>query len=115
MIPNNEDFILDNYNKYSILTNNQMKTNAILSTLILLAVLLAACAPAVPGEPSGAGGSQPLPATAPAAAATEIPTQPEEQPQALATSRGDALVATDPTTVNLKSGTPTLLEFFRFT
>jgi hypothetical protein len=32
-----------------------------------------------------------------------------------ATSRGDKLGASDPSAVNLSSGTPTLVEFFKFT
>lgn len=36
-------------------------------------------------------------------------------PIMVATSRGDKLVATDPASVNLASGVPTLVEFFRFT
>ena len=36
-------------------------------------------------------------------------------PSVIATSRGDKLVATDPTSVNLVAGIPTLVEFFRFT
>lgn len=36
-------------------------------------------------------------------------------PLAVPTSRGDQLVATDPATVNLSAGAPTLVEFFRFT
>ena len=35
-------------------------------------------------------------------------------PLVLPTSRGDQLVATDPASVNLTAGTPTLVEFFRF-
>lgn len=31
------------------------------------------------------------------------------------TSRGDSLVATDPASVKLSTGVPTLVEFFRFT
>jgi len=47
-------------------------------------------------------------ATAPA------PTQPVEV-QAVATSRGPKLEATDPATVSLASGQLQLIEFFRFT
>jgi hypothetical protein len=36
-------------------------------------------------------------------------------PLMVATSRGDKLVATDPASVNLSAGVPTLVEFFRFT
>jgi hypothetical protein len=41
--------------------------------------------------------------------ATSIPTM------MAATSRGDKLAASDPSAVNLASGVPTLVEFFRFT
>ncbi len=84
---------------------------------LLLAFLVAACA--APQQAS------PLPTEA----ASEAPTvvvetpQPEstvveaqqQQPQAVPTSRGDALVASDPAQVNLASGRPVLVEFFRFT
>lgn len=36
-------------------------------------------------------------------------------PLAVPTSRGDQLAATDPASVNLSAGVPTLVEFFRFT
>ena len=36
-------------------------------------------------------------------------------PLAVSTSRGDQLVASDPASVNLSAGVPTLVEFFRFT
>lgn len=83
---------------------------------LLLVFLVAACA--APQQAS------PLPTEA----ASEAPTvvvetpQPEstvveaqQQPQAVPTSRGDALVASDPAQVNLASGRPVLVEFFRFT
>ena len=40
---------------------------------------------------------------------------PAEVPQAVATSRGPNLEATDPTTVSLNSGDLQFVEFFRFT
>jgi hypothetical protein len=44
------------------------------------------------------------------------PTQPAEvEVQAVATSRGPNLEATDPATVSLASGQLQLVEFFRFT
>jgi hypothetical protein len=47
---------------------------------------------------------------------TEVPIEaPTETPQAVATSRGPDLEATDPATVSLASGDLQLVEFFRFT
>lgn len=89
---------------------------------LVFAVLLTACAAPQSDLPA----QLPTPTAAPVApadvepaAATEAP-QPEpvegqEQPQAIPTSRGDALVASDPAQVNLQSGRPVLVEFFRFT
>jgi hypothetical protein len=71
--------------------------------LSLAAVLMAACAPqAAPPE------ATPLQPAAPQAPAQALPA-------AAATSRGDALEATDPATVSLASGRIQLVEFFRFT
>lgn len=100
-----------------------------LASLILAAVLLAACAPGTstvaPAEPEAAQAS-PTPGLDPAAstptvdqAATSAPelataTAPVEA-QPVATSRGPDLHATDPTTVSLASGGLQLVEFFRFT
>jgi len=88
----------------------------------LIAVLLAACAPAVTTEPP-AGVTQPPGVDAPtltlAAPTLESATQavPGEEATALpiATSRGPDLHATDPTTVSLASGGVQFVEFFRFT
>lgn len=41
-------------------------------------------------------------------------TQPAGETQALATSRGSALVASDPAALVLESGGPQLIEFFAF-
>lgn len=92
----------------------------LLFSALILMLLLAACGPkAVPTpdlvvEPPAAS---PLPSELPAVsptlpAATGISAT--AVPVAAPTSRGPDLVATDPTTVNLQSGTPTLLEFFAF-
>ncbi len=100
-----------------------------LLTFGLLAVLSAsACVvleegvPA-PDSPPAAADASAIPVSQPTAA--EAATQPEVQPEAtlapteaaipVATSRGPELHATDPTTVNLASGGPQLVEFFRFT
>ena len=86
-------------------------------SLLLAAALLAACGPAA---------EIPVPtATLPAPSAPAVATEPPapiatEAPQTIATeapvfvSRGPNLEASDPTTVNLASGTPTLVEFFAF-
>lgn len=85
----------------------------------MIAVLLASCAPQAtqpPAEPTEAA----VPATATSAdssapaATAPAPTQPVEV-QAVATSRGPNLEATDPATVSLASGQLQLVEFFRFT
>ena len=91
-------------------------------TLVLLAVLLAACAPAATEAPAQSvapvvviePSATPLPSTS--ASATEAP-QIAETPTALpiATSRGPNLEATDPSTVSLASGQVQFVEFFRFT
>ena len=97
-----------------------MKTHRLIPPLGLIAVfLISACAPAVPSptpaptaEVTITSASTPTPfAVQPEAtvAATEVP------PQAVATSRGPNLEATDPTTVTLASGQLQLVEFFRFT
>ena len=98
-----------------------MKTRLI-STLILLGLLIAACAPGTSQSPA----AQPVvvePTSTPLAegalptleAATQAPAA--EVPTALpvATSRGPDLHATDPSTVNLASGELHFVEFFRFT
>lgn len=95
----------------------------ILTSLVLLAVFAAACAPATstvaPAQPLAAEPTaSPPPAVAPdtSAQATEVPTE-DGVPAALpvATSRGPELHATDPATVSLASGGLQLVEFFRFT
>jgi hypothetical protein len=101
--------------------DKMMKTRLLLS-LSLLAALLAACtssaAPAVPDQPALSGTTEVLPmptleqASQPAAGPAQdlSPT-----PQAVATSRGPDLHATDPSTVTLASGNLHFVEFFRFT
>jgi hypothetical protein len=85
-------------------------------TLSLLAVMLmSACAPAaLPAQPPAVEVSQPP--AAPPAPETAAPAPAESEPAAVVvTPRGDALEASDPSTVNLASGQPQLVEFFRFT
>jgi PBP1b-binding outer membrane lipoprotein LpoB len=99
-----------------------MKAKLILSTLALLAVIAAGCAPEAglstePApeitQPTAAIAGEATPTAAEATTPATITG--EATPAPVATSRGDQLVATDPSTVNLASGKPTLLEFFRFT
>jgi len=99
-----------------------MKPRFIFLAVGLVAVLLVvSCAPAVaPAAPI----VESVPATAiPTSTQADIsapevtvapPTQIVEV-QAVATSRGPNLEATDPTTVSLASGQLQLVEFFRFT
>lgn len=94
-------------------------------TLILIALLLAACAPAASPAPSV--DQPPLEATAsplaaeagvsplPSEAAALLPESAAPTPLPVATSRGPDLHATDPATVNLASGQLQFVEFFRFT
>ncbi|MEW5829820.1 MAG: hypothetical protein AB1846_13090 [Chloroflexota bacterium] len=96
-------------------------------TLFLLAVMvISACAPVA--TPSSAPPEPPPAATDTQAAPTAPPAEPTSDPGAgqaaetatqppfpIATSRGDALEATDPSTVVLANGGIQLVEFFRFT
>ena len=75
-----------------------MKRTLFIVTLLLLA--LSACAPAV---------------ETPSITATPAAGAEENVPVAVATSRGDELVASDPASVKLGEGKPVLIEFFRFT
>lgn len=89
-------------------------------TLSLVAVVLTtSCAPAAATETVAAVPVDPPTPTTAAVPATEAVIDPpaEEAPtvQAVATSRGPNLEATDPTTVSLASGQLQLVEFFRFT
>jgi len=82
-----------------------MKPRFFFPALGLVAVLLTvSCAPATtPAAPPVVS----IPATAAPAQVVEV--------QAVATSRGPNLEATDPATVSLASGQLQLVEFFRFT
>lgn len=101
-----------------------MKPRFFFPALGLVAVLLTvSCAPAVTSPPA-APTVEAIPATvaatdtsAPeATAALPAPTQTVKvEVQAVATSRGPNLEATDPATVSLASGQLQLVEFFRFT
>ncbi len=103
-----------------------MKTR-LLSSLSLLAVLMAACGPASTATTPSATTQAPTvlePSTTLATSTLEpvtdstlsVPTEAiAPTPLPIATSRGPDLEATDPTTVNLASGQVQFVEFFRFT
>lgn len=100
-----------------------MKTRLI-STLSLLGLLIAACAPGTSQPPAAAQPVVVVESTATPLAEGAVPTleaatqaPAAEVPTALpvATSRGPDLHATDPSTVNLASGELHFVEFFRFT
>ena len=83
---------------------------------ILLVLLLSACSGAAATSPTStelAIVSQASSATIAHPTVSAISTA--TQVQAVATSRGPNLEATDPLTVSLASGQPLLVEFFRFT
>jgi hypothetical protein len=90
--------------------------------IILVAVNLAACAPATTTQPTTAPPVVELASATPAVSveggvtqppvAIDAPTQPVLP---IATSRGPNLEATDPSTVSLASGQYQFVEFFRFT
>ena len=103
-----------------------MKTR-LFSTLSLLALLAAACAPQaappLPDQPSPtpfiAADFPVIPTTTPLPNIVGVGNAPTEALPAtalpIATSRGPNLEATDPATVNLANGQIQLVEFFRFT
>ena len=101
-----------------------MKTRV--RTVLLLGILLAsACGKTPVSTPVAAipspGETRAAPTTAPTSTLTSVPEPtaspvPETAtPLPIATSRGPNLVATDPSTVALASGSLQLVEFFRFT
>jgi curli biogenesis system outer membrane secretion channel CsgG len=100
-----------------------MKPRFFFPALGLVAVLLtvscasAATVPAAPTDVAIPTTAAPVESSTPeATAALPAPTQPVEvEVQAVATSRGPNLEATDPATVSLASGQLQLVEFFRFT
>jgi hypothetical protein len=98
-----------------------MKT-CFISTLSLLAVLLAACAPGTAQSPvtqpiAGEATATPLVegALPTLGVSTQTPVAEVSTALPIATSRGPNLEATDPSTVNLASGEIHFVEFFRFT
>lgn len=104
-----------------------MRKNRLFVTLSLVAVLLAACAPAETSSQSPeVASATPFIVELTATpivdlTATRVYTDslnsatPAPTVQAVATSRGPNLEATDPTTVSLASGGVQFVEFFRFT
>ncbi len=103
-----------------------MKPRLIFLTVgLITAIVLSSCAPAVTSPPvapiasplgtvaSAPATSAPTDLSAPEATVSD-PTQAVEV-QAVATSRGPNLEATDPASVSLASGQLQLVEFFRFT
>ena len=93
------------------------------TSLILLTVLLAACAPATATVSLGQPATVEATATVPPSPTLDTSSQVTAAPTAtllptplpIATSRGPNLEATDPGTVSLASGGLQLVEFFRFT
>lgn len=92
----------------------------IISTLVLAFLLAACAAPQITSQPPASSATDPI-ATQPQALPAETETPLPESaatasvPLAVPTSRGNALVASDPSQLNLASGSPVLVEFFRFT
>lgn len=99
--------------------------SAVLSTLLLVVVLISACAPSaaqttVPVstailEPSATPFQPVTPTEMPVTQDSGVVSTPTLIPHPIATSRGPDLHATDPTTVSLASGQYHFVEFFRFT
>ena len=101
--------------------------NRLFPSLILIAVLLAACAPTASTEaPVQPPELSPTPSPAPVSATPGVDltatytlellsATPPVDAQPIATSRGPNLEATNPTTVSLASGGLQFVEFFRFT
>lgn len=97
-----------------------MKPRLVFLTMSLVAVLLAvSCAPAETAPPAPpTAESTPntaAPTESPALEVTAVPPTAIADIQAVPTSLGPDLHATDPTTVSLASGGLQLVEFFRFT
>jgi hypothetical protein len=104
-------------------------TRRLWTSLVLLALLLASCAPAAPTASDAGGPSvqEPAPPVVVEPTATLPPDQPDapvdpaptesavSDPLPVATSRGPDLHATNPATVSLASGQLQFVEFFRFT
>lgn len=111
-------------------TRLRQSTRRFRAGLILVALLLASCAPASPSipdaeqQPSVQEPASPVavePSVTPVPDQAEAPADPAPTedvapaPLPVATSRGPDLHATDPGTVSLASGQLQFVEFFRFT
>ena len=90
--------------------------------VMVFSFIVSGCAPTAGNDPSSAPVAETTveaPANEQISQDTAVPSISESAtaiaPIVVATSRGDKLVATDPASVNLVSGVPTLVEFFRFT
>lgn len=90
--------------------------------LMMLGLLLAACAPTVvapttaPVAPPTSNAPAAAPTSAPATAEPTVEVQPTEAVEAAPTPHAvkTELAATDPSTVQLAAGKPQLVEFFAF-
>ncbi|HCK66009.1 MAG TPA: hypothetical protein DHW49_07065 [Anaerolineae bacterium] len=100
-----------------------MKSRFFFLTVSLITVLLAvSCAPTTPAEtvvlPATSAPVESAPATeavVPTSEANSVELTEAPVVQAVATSRGSDLHATDPSTVSLASGQFQFVEFFRYT
>lgn len=97
----------------------KLKFTKIFLTMLILSI--SACIPSVVPEAGQSLDELPV-STQPAEEIVRTTITPAQSESATsipsmmaATSRGDKLAASDPSAVNLASGVPTLVEFFRFT
>lgn len=85
-------------------------------TLGLLAIMVvSACVPATAPAPALPAATKSQSQGVESAPSVITPAPAASEPTAAVTPRGNALEATEPSTVNLASGRPQLVEFFRFT
>ncbi|RME88062.1 MAG: hypothetical protein D6770_07860 [Anaerolineae bacterium] len=99
------------------------KRIAVLGLILAAAMVLAACGPeasptsAPPRSVTTEGApvvvATEMPQTLPTEAPVDVPVEPTEPPMVVVTPRSE-MEATNPGSVNLASGTPTLVEFFAF-
>ncbi len=93
-----------------------MRKNRLFLSVSLVATLLAACAPAETSTKSPeVASATPIIVELTVTPIVDLTATPAPTVQAVATSRGPNLEATDPTTVSLASGGVQFVEFFRFT
>jgi hypothetical protein len=86
-----------------------------LTRLLLLFTIMAACTPLGGTQAPASAGIPPVQASATSSEARVEAVSPAATALPIATSRGPALQATDPSTVSMASGSLQLIEFFRFT